>query len=410
MAQVGSIIMYIIMAFVVIGVIGAIIRPERGIGKEFLDGVYTIGPIFIPVAGIMASVPYLASFIEGFIAPSLRGIGADPAIASSLIAVDMGGYQLAEATADSQSGWILASLLGFTLGATLVFFIPVGMAMLPRRDHRYLGLGIMCGILTVPLSAFLTILILKTGVLLRPEVSFDADSTWRFDIGWTELFLGLAPVMVIVIAIALGLRFAPSATLKTFMWFGRGVDTFAKIVFALSIVEYFTGVFSSIWSGWGFDPIIADEVDQFRALEVAGYVGIILAGAFPMVYVLRTYCSKPIGAVGRRVGLSADATTALVAAIANVMALFRVIPTLRPRDKVIAIAFMVCGTDALGGHLAYAANVQPNMLVPLIIGKILAGVVAIFFARWLAFPMADKLAEQDLHDEPGLMTTNQQSS
>ncbi len=399
MAQIGSIIMYIIMAFVVVGVIGAIVRPERGVGKAFLDGVYSIGPIFIPVAGIMAALPYIANLIEHYVAPGLRVMGADPAIAASLIAVDMGGYQLAETTADSLGGWILASLLAFTLGATLVFYIPVGMAMIPRADHRYLGLGIMSGILTVPLSALLSILALKTGAMLRPDVSTDAESSWRFDIGWGSLFLGLAPVTVLVIAIAAGLRFAPEATLRTFMWFGRGVDWFAKIVFALVIVEYFTGFFSKLLGGWGLDPIIADEVDQFRALEVAGYVSLILAGVFPMVYVLCTYCTKPLGVIGRRLGLSADGTAALVAALANVLALFRLVPTLRPRDKVIAIAFMVCATDALGGHLAYAANVQPNLLVPLIIGKVVAGAVAILFARWLAFPIVDKLEKSGIRKE-----------
>jgi ethanolamine transporter len=54
-------------------------------------------------------------------------------------------------------------------------------------------------------------------------------------------------------------------------------------------VEYFTtifygrGVFAFLFGGWRLAPIIADEKDQLRALEVAGYIGTMLAGAFPMV-------------------------------------------------------------------------------------------------------------------------------
>ncbi len=60
-----------------------------------------------------------------------------------------------------------------------------------------------------------------------------------------------------------------------------------------SIVEYFTSAFSTVLGGWGFAPIIADSEDQFRALEIAGYIGIMLCGAFPMVYLLNRYRRNP---------------------------------------------------------------------------------------------------------------------
>src|SRR5699024_9614752 len=132
MSEIGTWIIYLIMAFVVIGAIAAIRNPERGLGKEFMEGLYTIGPIFIPVAGVMATIPYLAQFIENTIGPGLNVIGADPSMAAGLIATDMGGYQLAAATSISPEAWIMASTLGFTLGCTLVFTVPVGLNMLPR--------------------------------------------------------------------------------------------------------------------------------------------------------------------------------------------------------------------------------------------------------------------------------------
>lgn len=64
-----------------------------------------------------------------------------------------------------------------------------------------------------------------------------------------------------------------------------------------------------IFGAWVFEPIIADEVDINRALVFSGYFGIMLCGAFPIVYLIKTYLAKPLDAVGRRVGLSADATT-----------------------------------------------------------------------------------------------------
>ena len=52
------------------------------------------GPIFLPVAGIMASIPLLRVAIEALCGPAFEFVGADPAMAATtFIAVDMGGYQ-----------------------------------------------------------------------------------------------------------------------------------------------------------------------------------------------------------------------------------------------------------------------------------------------------------------------------
>ena len=69
MAIIGDVVVYIIMAFVVAGAIAAIRDDEHGMGKEFKEGLHAIGPIFIPVAGIMASIPYLSQFIKAVVGP-----------------------------------------------------------------------------------------------------------------------------------------------------------------------------------------------------------------------------------------------------------------------------------------------------------------------------------------------------
>src|SRR5690606_36014554 len=82
--------------------------------------------------------------------------------------------------------------------------------------------------------------------------------------------------------------------------------------------------------GWGFDPIIADVEDQTRALETAGYIGIMLAGAFPMVYLLRKYLGGPLEALGSKVGLSAVGSAGMLATIANILAMFRLVRLMPP--------------------------------------------------------------------------------
>lgn len=393
MAAIGTIVIYIIMACAIAGAIASIRNPDEGLGKEFREGIYAIGPIFIPVAGIMAAIPYLSEFVRFLVGPLFSAVGADPAIAATtIIAVDMGGYQLADALAETRDGWIMAAVVGYMAGATIIFSIPVGLAMLEKRDHKYMALGIMSGILSVPIGVFITCALLSiAGLEVRPVVDTAADPTHTFGMGLGGILVNLLPLIVFCVAIALGLRFVPDAMIAGFLWFGRIMYAGITLVLVFSIVEYFTGIFSTLFGGWGFDPIIADEVDQFRALEIAGYIGIMLAGAFPMVYLLTKYLAEPMEALGKRIGVEAQGAAGLLAAAANIIAMYRLIGGMRAQDKVLAIAFAVCAAFMFGDHLAFSANFQPTTILPLLLGKLGGGIAGFAIALWLSVPKAIEL-------------------
>ena len=205
----------------------------------------------------------------------------------------------------------------------------------------------------------------------------------------------MLPILIFVVALALGLRFLPDMMIKGFIIFGRTLDAAIKLVLVFSIVEYFTGVFSLVFGGWGFHPIIADAEDQTRALETAGYIGIMLAGAFPMVYLLRKYLGTPLESLGGKIGLSAVGSAGMLATIANILAMFRLVRFMPPKDKVINIAFGVCAAFLLGDHLSFTANFQPTIIVPVLIGKISAGFLAVGLAYWLSVPKALQLEAED---------------
>ena len=81
---------------------------------------------------------------------------------------------------------------------------------------------------------------------------------------------------------------------------------------------------------------------------------------------------EPVGAAG------------LLASVANVLATFRLVGDMRPRDKVVNIAFAVCAAFLLGDHLAFTSNFQPALVAPVLVGKLIGGVVAVALAHVLA--------------------------
>ena len=396
MELIGTIVVYIIMTCAIAGCLASVIKPESELGQQFVAGIDSIGPIFLPVAGIMAAAPYLTAFVSAVFGPAYSAVGADPAMAATtFIAVDMGGYQLADALAETRESWIMAMVTGYMAGATIVFSIPVALKMLEKRDRKYLALGVMSGLLAIPIGVLVASAIIAVShPMVREVVSTNADATYQLALSWGQIGVNLIPLIIICVALAAGLKFKPDAMIKGFIVFGRVMESALKIVFVLVVVEYFTGVWSTLFGSFGFDPIIADEEDIFRALEVSGAIGMMLCGAFPMVYLIRRYLAKPLAKIGGAVGLSSDATAGLLAGSANVLALFSMVKDLRAKDKVICMAFAVCCAFLFGDHLSFTANFQPNLIVVVLAGKLAAGICAIVFAKLLAVKKAEQLERE----------------
>lgn len=397
MELIGTVVVYIIMICAFVGCIASVVKPESELGQQFVAGIDSIGPIFLPVAGIMASAPYLTAFVSTVFGPAYSVLGADPAMAATtFIAVDMGGYQLADALAQTRESWIMAMMTGYMAGATIVFTIPVALKMLEVRDRKYLALGVMSGLLAIPIGVLVaSAIIALSNPVIREVVSTNAEATYQLALSWSTIGFNLIPLIIICVALAAGLKFKPDAMIKGFIVFGRVMESALKIVFVLVVIEYFTGIFTTVFGGFGFDPIIADDEDIFRALETSGAIGMMLCGAFPMVYLIKRYLAKPLAKIGGMFGLSSDATAGLLAASANVLAALAMVKDLKARDKVIVMSFAVCCAFLFGDHLSFTANFQPTLIVPVLVGKLVAGICAIAFAYLLAVKKAEALEKED---------------
>ena len=141
---------------------------------------------------------------------------------------------------------------------------------------------------------------------------------------------------------------------------------------AAAIVEALTG-FTLIQ---GMAPIS-------EGFETVGEIAIILAGAFPLVAVLTRLLRKPLMAAGRWLGINDAAAAGLIASLANSIAAFGLVKEMNPRGKVVNIAFAVSAAFVFGDHLGYTAGFAPEMLLPMIAGKLAGGISAVAVAMWL---------------------------
>jgi len=397
MIIVGQIIIYLIMLCAVIGAIAYVINQDSELGNEFAEGINTIGPLFIPIAGAMAAVPYLSIFIKAVFGPAFIALGADPSIAATTIfSCDMGGYQLAYTLAQSNESWIMAMLIGFMAGPTLTFTIPVALSMLNKSDHKYFVLGIIPGILSVPIGVFISsIFIYFTHPSIRTIMSSSSPLDYQLNLSLMTILSNLTPLIIICVLIAVGFWLLPDKMISGFIKFGKIITAFLTFVLLISILEYFTGIFSSVLGSWGFEPIIADSDNQMRALEVCGNIGMMLAGAYPMVFLINKYLSKGLVTVGNKLGLGSYGSTGVLAASANTLAMFRLVKDMRTSDKVKCIAYSVCGCFVIGDFLVYTANFQPTLIVQVMLGKFLGGLCGILIASKLTVPKALSLEQEE---------------
>ena len=100
-------------------------------------------------------------------------------------------------------------------------------------------------------------------------------------------------------------------------------------------------------------------------------------------------------AVGRKLGLEAAGAAGLLATVANILAMFRLVKDMRPKDKVLIIAFAVCSAFLFGDHLAFTANFQPTLVLPIMVGKLTGGVCGFALAYWLSVPKALELESRE---------------
>ena len=349
-----EILIAVMAVFALAGALDRIFGNRLGLGKEFESGILAMGSLAMAMVGVICLAPVLARVLRPVVVPVFAFLGADPAMfAGTILACDMGGGSLAlELTEDPQAAMLGGVLTGSMLGATVVFTIPVAMGILSEAARPAMAKGILCGIVTIPLG------ILAGGLV----AGFPVRMVLR----------NLLPIVVIAGLIVLGLWRWEKAMIRGFGWFGMGITALITAGLAAAIFQELTG--------WVLIPGMAPITEGFATV---GAIAIVLAGAFPLVFVITKLLRKPLLKLGRLLGINDTAAAGLIATLANSIATFGMVKDMDERGKVVNIAFAVSAAFVFGDHLGYTAGFAPDMLPGMIVGKLAGGITAAALALLL---------------------------
>ena len=98
-----------------------------------------------------------------------------------------------------------------------------------------------------------------------------------------------------------------------------------------------------------------------------------------------------LGKLGGALGMDEKGSAGLVATLANNIAMFNIMGEMNPKGKLLNVAFAVSAAFVFGDHLGFTAGNEPEMIFPVILGKLVAGITAVILAYILAPKLLAKI-------------------
>lgn len=339
----NQLILDIMAAGALIGGMDYILGNRFGFGQRFAEAFQLLGSIALSMAGIICLAPLLSEALGSVIVPLFAALKLDPGMFGSILAIDMGGYQMAmDLALDPAIGRFSGIIVSAMFGCTIVFTIPVGIAAIREEDRPFFTKGILLGLVAMPVG------LIAGGVLCGLPLG--------------RLLWNCLPVFLISGLLLLGLRKKPEAMAALFRKCAAIIQAIASFGLMMGAVRYMTG--------WNFLP---GAVALMEAMEVVCSIAVVMLGSMPLAELLQRLLKKPFAWIGRHTGLNSTSTTGILIGMVSVAPALAMIPRMDNRGKVMNGAFAVCGASAFAAHLGFTVGTQPQMVTALLTAKLLGG-------------------------------------
>lgn len=338
-----------------LGALDRIIGNRFGLGKEFEKGFMLLGNMALSMIGMIVLSPWLAEVCEPVFAFFANTLHVDPSIVpAALFANDMGGAPLAKAVAlDPQIGLFNGLIVSTMMGCTVSFTIPYGLSLVDKSQHREMLLGLLCGLVTIPLGCLIA------GFMLHLPLA--------------ALFTDLMPLVVFSAIVALGLLFSPEISVKIFNGMGLFIKGLITFGLALGVLRYLTGI-----------ELIPGLATLEEGADVCLNAAAVICGAFPMMHVVALLLKKPMKWAAKKLHVNEISVVGLVSSSATSMTTFGFIKDMDKKGVLLNAAFAVSGAFTFAGHLAFTMAFDASYIPAMIVGKLSAGVLAVVVANLMS--------------------------
>jgi ethanolamine transporter len=345
----------IIMAgFAMLGAADRLIGDRFGLGKEFEKGFKLFGDLALSMIGMIVIAPLLADLLGPMFDLFWRTLHIDPSIIpASLFAIDMGGAPLAVEVAASElmgkfNGLVVASMMG----GTVSFVIPYSLNVVNKERHKWLLLGLLCGVVTIPPGC------LVAGIMLGIPLG--------------SLIYHMLPLILLSILISIGLLRAPELCTRIFGGVGVVIKLLITLGLGLGVLRFLTGV---------------EIIKGLETIENATMICLsccaIMSGAFPMLNIMSRVLSKPLEKMRVRMGINEKASVGLISTLAANITAINMMNDMDDKGLTLNAAFAVSAACVFADHLAYTLAFDADYLAAMMVGKLIAGVLSVVAAAYI---------------------------
>lgn len=347
----------VIIIFAVLGGIDYVIGNRFGIGEEFKKAFTLLGVMMLSMTGMIIVAPFIGSCLSPAFDFIYRTLHLDPSVIPAILfANDMGGAPLAMEIAKSESvgafnGLVVASMMG----ATVSFTIPFAIGVVSKENHREMFLGILCGLTTIPVGCFVSGLICGIPIV--------------------DLLVDLLPLIIFSAILAVGIIKIPNVCVKIFKAFGIGLTAVIIAGLVMGIIESLTG-----------KKVIEGLATIEEGASVCLNASIVMSGMFPLVKLLSVILKKPLGFFGKKLGVNEESALGFVSTLATNATTFGIMDKMDKKGIMLNSAFAVSAAFTVAGHLAFTMAMDSSYILPMIVGKLVAGILALGVA-WLVFEL-----------------------
>lgn len=349
----NKVIMIIMAVFFAIGAADRCFGNRLGMGSAFERGFFLMGKVGLSIMGLICLTPVLADYLTPIVVPLFTAIGTDPGMFPSIfLSPDSGGWAIArELSSDTAIADFSGLIVAAVMGGVVSFSIPAAVGIIQKEDTKYLAVGIMASFIVDPIGCFFGGL--AQG--LAPQV----------------IVRCLVPVTVVGLLLAVGLALIPGVMI-------RGFQVLSKFLMLLMTIGLILGAAEKMT---GFAPLAGmRSIDD--AFKIVGSVTIMMAGTLPLVRVIELAAKGPLNWLAEKTGVSGTALSFGLASLASIIPGFTAYREMNVKGKVFMAACAGSISNVLGPHLGFAAAANQELIVPMLVGKTAAGILAVPLALW----------------------------